>query len=422
MIKFYFEKDVGSHTKAQLVYLLNIWAKNRQVEVSFTESPDSALRIGRDDNSHFQLSESFVSSDPTRLVLNDQCRLEAANGKPDILATAFYMLNALQEYDSSNRDDLGRFPYTRSYQYRFKNAKENIVQQYFDTISQIAGLSPRKEKTRFLLSHDIDAVYGAVIEDGFNVLKKGRIDLFLQLLFNGTLGRPDWLNIDRIMKIESEYDCRSVFFWLVNKGRINSREKNADYTFGSKGIQQQFREVEKNGYESGLHKSISRESFREELLKYEKYGKTPVSSRYHYLKFSLPQAFVDIEESGLKLDATLGFAEEIGFRNSYGLPFNPFDVRTGKPFSFVEVPLHVMDTTYFLYKKYSVHEAEKDIFDFFERNRENCVIDILWHNNFFSNYKFKGYLDLYKKMLAYIRDNNFGTITLQEIIKNYSIN
>lgn len=418
MVKFYFEEDVGSHTKAQLVYLLNIWARNRQVEVSFAGSPDNALRIGPGDSNHFQLSSSFLS-DPTRLVLNDQCRIDAANGKPDILATAFYMLNALQEYDSSKRDDLGRFPYSSSYQYRFKNAKENIVQQYFDTISQTAGLSPRREKSRFFLSHDIDIVYGAVIEDGFNVLKKGRIDLFLQLVFNSVIGQPDWLNIDRIMKMESEHDCRSVFFWLVNKGKINSREMNADYTFGSNRIQQQFRMVEENGCENGLHKSISRESFREELLKY---GSAAISNRYHYLKFSLPQAFIDIEEGGLKLDASLGFAEDIGFRNSYGLPFNPFDFRTGKPFSFVEVPLHVMDRTCFQYKKYSAREAGKDIFDFFERNKENCVIDLLWHNNFLTHYKFKEYLDLYKKILAYIRDHNFSTITQQEIIKNYSIN
>ena len=37
-------------------------------------------------------------------------------------------------------------------------------------------------------------VNGAIFEDGFYVLKKGRIDLFLRMLFNIAMGRHEWLN------------------------------------------------------------------------------------------------------------------------------------------------------------------------------------------------------------------------------------
>jgi len=350
--------------------------------------------------------------------LNEQGLFNNNSRAPDYLASAFYMLNSVQEYYDQDKDDLNRFKYTNSYQFRLKNTKENRVQFCFDEISKIVGIPLRKEKSKFYLSHDIDSVYGAILEDGFNAIKRGRFDAFLKMLFNIAIGRPDWLNIDKIMKMESEYGCMSVFYWIVNKGRINKREVNADYSFQSKKIMRLFQQVQQNGYENGIHKSISNESFQQEITKF---GHLPLANRFHYLKFNLPQAYSEIDKSGIKLDASLGFAEDIGFRNSYGLPFNPYNFETGEPFSFVEVPLHIMDRTFFQYKKYSITKAHEEIFDFFEKNRENCVVSVLWHNNFFTNYKFKGYLGLYKKILEYIFENKFKTITNQEIISNYSI-
>lgn len=415
MIKVYIEKE-ALPVKPELSYLLKVWANAQHTDVTFVDNKDDAVTIGMSDDSTVQLSHGFdFSHQPP---LGNPGFITGDNDKPDYLATAFYMLNGVQEWNDNDRDELGRFKYANSYQFTWKNAKDNIVQRCFDEISKAIGLTPHSEKTHFFLTHDIDLVHGAIIEDGFNVLKKGRVDLFLKMLFNVAIGRPDWLNMDQIMKLESACDCRSVFFWIVNKGKINKREKNADYTFSSAAIQRHFNATANNGFENGLHKSISDESFEQEFVKF---GRKPFSNRYHYLKFNLPRAYYDIEDAGLQLDASLGFAEEPGFRNSYGRPFNPYNPQSQRPFSFVEVPLHIMDRTYFQYKKYDVAAAHKDIFDFFERNKTNAVISILWHNNFFTNYKFRGYLSLYKAILAYIRDGGFGTISQRDIVKRYSI-
>lgn len=408
--------DTLTSIRPELIFLVNCWAKNVQVDIKVSDSQDGAITLGKGKDSSFTISDHLLNNDLSRLVFTDFITDET--GKPDYFTSAFYLLNSTQEYTDQNPDELGRFKFSSSYQSRLRNPKQNLVQECFDEISKLARVQPKKEKTRFFLSHDIDAVNGAFLQDGFNVLKKGRIDLLLQIIFRTAIGKPDWLNIDKIMKMESEYDCKSVFFWIVNKGRVNKREENADYRFKSERIQKYFQLVEASGFENGIHKSISNESFADE---FKKYGQIPISNRYHYLKYSLPEAYHDIQEAGLKLDASVGFAEEIGFRNSYGLPFNPFDLKNKKPFSFVEVPLHIMDRTFFQYKKVNTEQAGKEIFDFFEKNKENCVLSVLWHNNFFTNYKFKGYLDLYKKILAYIKENNFTTISQEEIIKKYSI-
>jgi hypothetical protein len=403
----------------ELHYILKLWGINAGASVQFSGEDQDAIAIGTDTADRIQVSSSFATGHFLNATFNDKGKIvNPDTGHPDLLFTAFYLVNALQEHNDQDKDELGRFRYRNSLQFRLKNIQVNTVQHCFDKISELAGVTPKTFASRFFLSHDIDIVHGAIFEDGLNVLKKGRVDQFMKLLFNVALQKPDWLNMDKIMKMESEYDCKSVFYWIVNKGRINQREVNADYNFHSGPIQRNYKLVAQHGFENGLHKSISAETFQEEL---QKFGTTPDGNRYHYLKFSLPQAYHDLEQSGLKLDASLGFAEEIGFRNNYGLPFTPYNLRDRKPFTFVEVPLHVMDRTFFQYQKLSPKEAEKKIIAFFEKNKTNSVISILWHNNFFSEYKFKGYGALYKNLLAYIKENNHRSITQKEIIDQFSI-
>lgn len=412
MVTFYLSPEIAAH-QAPITYVLSVWSKHTRIPVAFFATPAGAITIGESANVPFYVSGGFQPEDFRDVTFSPEHMLVHANGKADVLRTAFYMLNTLQEYNDAQPDALGRFQYVNSYQRRLGIARENVVQRCFDALSTAVGVAPRKEKTHFMLSHDIDLVNRAVVEDGFNVLKKGRIDQFLAILMRVAMARPDWLNIDQIVKLESLYDCRSVFFWIVNRGGLN-----ADYTFHAPRIQRQREAVTAGGSENGLHKSISDDTLTQEL---QKYGPGATSNRYHYLKFHLPQAYHDIEAAGLKLDASVGFAEEAGFRNNYGLPFNPYNFETQKPFSFIEVPLHVMDRTYYQYKKFTPAQAEQDILGFFDQHRENCVLSVLWHNNFFTNYKFKGYLDLYKKILAYIRDNKLKTVSQQEIINQYSI-
>ena len=415
MITFQIDHELAT-VKPELEYVLKTWSKNSGFEFDVIDSGN--ISIGRSQDCHLQISKDFADRNFTQLKLNKDGLVEVESGKPDYIATVFYLINSVQEYNSNDLDELNRFKFINSYQCQLNNSENNIVQYCFDKISQAASLPVRNEKSSFFLSHDVDMVYGAWLEDGFNAIKKGRIDQFLLLMLNMAIGRPDWLNMDKITKLESEYDCKSVFYWLVNKGVLNKRERNSDYTFQSKPIQKQFKVIHERGFENGIHKSISQESFQEEI---KKFGTQPLGNRYHYLKFTLPEAYSSLEAAGLKLDASLGFAEQPGFRNNYGLPFNPYDFTKRKPHTFVEVPLHIMDRTFFQYQKSSLKDAESAILGFFEKNQRNCVLSVLWHNNFFTDFKFKGYQDLYKKILGYIRDNNFKTVSQKEIIQTFSI-
>jgi hypothetical protein len=421
MIAFHISDTAKAH-EPEIRYTLGLWAINQAHSIQFSQRREGAVSIGTSSDDQLRIAPNFsgpgMASRTSPFIRLDGGPADVFYpASIDLLASAFQMVNALQEYGTPEADELNRYQYKSSYQNRLGGAGDNLVQQCFNAINKVVSAPLKSAPTRFFLSHDIDIVYNAIVEDGYHVIRKGRFDLFLKMLFNLAIGRPEWLNMDKIMALESAQDCKSIFFWIVNKGRINRREENADYRFHSRPIQRQYAHVSSQGFENGLHKSLSRDSFREEFTKY---GNVPYANRYHFLKFRLPDAWHDIESAGLALDASLGFSAEMGFRNSYGLPFNPYNFVKRQSFSFVEAPLHIMDRTFFQYKKQSPEKAGIAIVDFFEKNKTNAVLSILWHNNFFTDYKFKGYLALYKRILTYISDNNFRTISAREVVQQYA--
>jgi hypothetical protein len=218
------------------------------------------------------------------------------------------------------------------------------------------------------------------------------------------------------MKIESEHDFKSTFYWLVNRGKLDARQTNADYDITSVKMKKYLSHIRENGFENGLHKSISNDSFKTEL---SKISQPVVGNRYHYLKFQLPQAWKAIEESGLQLDASLGFTEHYGFRNSYGYPFHPYNTATHDYYSFIEVPLTIMDGTFQRYMKIPVEKTADTIIAFLEKNSNDSLLSILWHNTFFSNYKYKGYLNEYRKILQYLYEMKFENINQSGILKEF---
>jgi hypothetical protein len=407
----------ASQVSQELRYVLMLLGINKNIRFDIQESSDLVNSIGTGAQNTYRISQQFAAGNFAS-EFSKSGFFELENGEPDYFGTAFFCLSCLQEYGEHGKDALGRFQYQHSHQFRNNTITRNIVQECFDGLAARIGISsPVRSSSEFFLSHDIDLVYGAIKEDGFNVIKKGRFDIFFKLLMNVAMGRPDWLNIDDIVKLESEYDCISTFYWIVKKGKEGKGLENADYKFNSSAIQRHVNFIRQHGFENGLHKSLSSSSFDCEIKEFKD---KPIGNRYHYLKFNLPAGFDVIEESGMKLDASLGFSEHWGFRNNYGLPYNPYCFKSRRPYTFVEVPLHIMDRTFFQ-RRMSLADVEKNIFDFFENNRWNCVISVLWHNNFFTEYKYKGYLSLYKKILVYIKENNLSTMSQSALIQKYNM-
>jgi hypothetical protein len=401
-------------------YTLQLAAFNRQVEFRFvTERTDAELLVSEEPDSDLFLHGTFYRSllkgdfnhkhhFPSSSIIHDE------TGRIDHLATIYYCSNSLQERADGVSDPLGRFKYESSYQARFDNVFLNLVQDTIDdlfrTHPKLSRMTVKDRPTRIFLTHDIDTVYGAWKEDGMRALRYGRIDKLFRLVVNILFRRPDWLNMDKIILLEEAAGVRSVFYWLLYKDRVN-----ADYDFRSRELQAMYQYVKHKGWESGIHKSMHGHPFSVELKRMPDEVR---SNRYHFLRFKVPAAYRELEQTGLQMDTSLGFTEQWGFRNSYGLPFMPYDQEGDRVFRVLEVPLHVMDRTFY---RDQVHASQASgmVIDWMEQNRKNCVFTFNFHNNFFYSFKYYGYTRFYTGLLKWMKESNVGCITEAELIREF---
>lgn len=346
-----------------------------------------------------------------------------ASGKPDFLSTSFFLLAYLQEYTDYVPDQYNRFPYQASVQHHFKCVEQNLVAHYFDALYASipklhSRITPKKHATGIFLSHDIDHAFGALRQNAPYLLKKGKIGALLQAMFNHYLRVPDQLLLNKIMDIEDAYDVRSVFFWMVNSGKGSRKIYNADYSIDDARVRKMQQTIQQRGWVNGLHKSVSRDTYSGEFDRLGAVAKR--INRNHYLLTELPGTFEHLQDAGVQLDATFGFPEVMGFRNSYGLPIKPFDVKRKKAYDFVEVPLHIMDTTLRYYQNCSSKQATNHILEFLSKHTDNAVISILWHNNYFFEAAEPGWVDAYKEVLQFIRDHQLQAILPDTILERYA--
>ena len=419
MLKIHIRKNTSYHYP--VFYTLLLIEKNRGIKFNFIDSADDADLVW--DHEHprneiirldfyYELARKNPDLSHRQLFKDEQFILDSNNRK-DLIATIFYMLNCLQEYSAgeNDQDTFGRFRYESSYQNRFSSIEKNLVQQYMDEFCEEKGIQGEKKPSAFFVSHDIDSIYGSLLQDGYWAIKNLHPAALLTILAGEISRRPHWKNMDRIMDINSDYDVKSTFFWLVNKGKGRQNIRNADYSIQKE--QSLLQMTKERGFVNGLHKSSMDMSFDEELAK----GKyIEPYNRYHFLNFLPSKHWPELSASPITFDASLGFAEHYGFRNSYGSAFQPFDIKNNRPFDFVEAPLIFMDTTLHKYMKMEKNKKAKTIIGFYESNPHNCLLSLLWHNTYFTDFKYGGFLAEYKKILSFIYENKIKSLTPAEII------
>lgn len=412
----------------QVKWTLNLIAKDQSFSYVLVDSTDADLRISLAPESDVQISEDLFNGIKQKkfdanLYFSNELIIRNKQGNEDYLSTIFYLVNAFQEYqlEDHKKDHYGRFPFKQSVQYRFdiveKNYVGELIARFMQSHPSLKKLVPKElSKSQIFLSHDIDSLYGSLYFDGKWALKHLNVGKMATIIWETVLRKPAWFNIDKIMNMHSLYDMKSTFFWILQQGKDQHGIKNGDYNIKSPKIINQINKIKDKGFQLGMHKSTMNTSFQQEK------DNLPIplkSNRYHFLKFNLPDAWEALETSKLKLDASLGFAECMGFRNSYGKPFQPYNLETNAAYSFLELPLHVMDGSFVYYQGIRDASVLNSIIQFIEKNKYNNVLSILWHNNELSEYFYKDMFENYKKLLAYLYEEKFETVQEDQLIKEY---
>ncbi len=333
----------------------------------------------------------------------------------DLLASSFYFLSGWHEYQQVQQKEFDRYCYHESLVYDLDIAHIPVVNYYFDILKRALEkfneekFNPGRSSlgsSALALTHDVDSLYSGWLEDGYAALKQGKIGSGIKIGIDRLMGKDTRFNLEEIAKYERQWNIRASYYFIARKGTFN-RLKHADYRLNEKKVQQQIDFLKEGGHEIGIHGSkgghIDLQTFQEELKQFN----SPVTGgRYHYLNFDIRHTPSLLDNAGLSYDTTLGFAEMIGFRNGITHPFYLFDLNMMQPTNVLEIPMVVMDAT--LRQQDYMGLDSSVAFSYVqpllqEISKFNGAVSILWHNGYFTDFKFAGWRDVLTQIIQFAR-------------------
>ncbi|MGY3087537.1 peptidoglycan/xylan/chitin deacetylase (PgdA/CDA1 family) [Hymenobacter sp. UYAg731] len=375
-----------------------------------------------------QLVPFFFDSQPAAPLLERRADRVVINA--DLISAAFYLLSGWQEYFTDERDRHGRFPYAASVQKQFDFVALPVVNYYFDVLKTAVEhvtsqpLQPRRwnctSPFAAFITHDIDNLRSAWKAPAKAALKQGQLLRFGQQVWQH-LTQPDaWDNLEAVADTVAEHGAASTFFILPELRKGTNGTPNADYALDT-ALRQRLHQLQQQGCEIGLHGSIGTSTEASRLNK-EMAALQPGSEglRFHYLCWDPRTTPALVEASGsCAYDSTLGFAEHFGFRNSYCLPFFPFNFSTGTACDFLEIPLNVMDATlhhpnYLQLQPEEVMPALRPMF--MEIERFGGVATVLWHNDHFDPANLVTGPQQFAEIMDYLQQRGAAFLTGSQIV------
>lgn len=340
----------------------------------------------------------------------------------DLLKSAFYLLSGYQESLPYKGDAEGRFSFADSIQKKFEFATFPLVNFYFEIVGNgLAEFCRRYDlaferrdiwdgrKFGFVLSHDVDRVDQYTIHELKLRLKQllrsgrdsGRFYLLIRSIIGLLRGENPYWNFEWMKKLEKTSGLNSVWYFLPR----HVLHRDAYYSFSEQRIKQLAASLLDAGDEIGLHGVYHARNdqnlFQQNLKEITALtGRPPAGVRQHWLSFKYPQTLRIIEKAGLKYDTSWAFADYAGWRNSFCLPFRPYDLEQDRMMNLWEVPLCVMDASLLEYQKLSTQQAFGIVDQMLQATRRfNGLFVLLWHNSFFDEYLNPGVVELYQKIL-----------------------
>lgn len=332
----------------------------------------------------------------------------------DLFSAIFFQLSRIEEYASKQKDKYGRFEAEFSENFKLGFLEKPIVNLWLEKLkeklkSQFPNIVFKNSTFSEIVTIDIDAAF-YFKEKGF----KRTIGGFLKSALN--LNFVEFL--DRILVLSNtKKDPNDIYNYLkaiFNKNKISIHVflLMADYGEMDKTINQQslafknslntlksFAEI---GIHPGWNSSTNHEIMQNEFRKFEQIiGFKPNISRQHYLKFTLPDTFLNLLDLGILKEYSLGYASKPGFRAGICSEFSFYDIISEKEIDLKIVPFAFMDGAFKHYENTNLENALQKM-----RGLKNEVKSVngtfvsLWHNESLSNYGiWKGWRNVFEKML-----------------------
>ena len=399
---------------ARIQYTFDFIFKMRGVEYILVESIDTFNDFqGAKLNYSKQKCSDGISFTPSGLLNEtgiwngnlDKVKIESVdclsfNGNKDLVASVFYVLTRMEEYNCYSYDDHDRFPFSHSILKKYEWVEQAVCDRWASyIIVDLLKVEVVKSKVEIIPTFDIDNTYAFKLKSGKRrALSKLKDVVKLDAkritkrksVENGEKDPYD--TFDKIIEVGKQFSGVKVFWLTASEG---SKDRNVP--IGNiqhrKLIKRVAQSVEVNihpSYGSFLNASqvMSERDGLESIT-----GSSIVRSRQHFLRFQLPKSYRDLIDAGIRNDYSMGFAENVGFRSGTARAHNWFDLERNEVTELTLHPFAYMDGTLLEYMSLTPEESKRRIQKLYaEIQNFGGDFIFLWHNETIGEYgKWKGW-------------------------------
>ena len=399
---------------ARIQYTFDFIFKMRGVEYTLVESIDTFNDFqGAKLNYSKQMCSDGISFTPSGLLNEtgiwngnlDKVKIESVdclsfNGNKDLVASVFYVLTRMEEYNCYSYDDHDRFPFSHSILKKYEWVEQAVCDRWASyIIVDLLKVEVVKSKVEIIPTFDIDNTYAFKLKSGKRrALSKLKDVVKLDAkritkrksVENGEKDPYD--TFDKIIEVGKQFSGVKVFWLTASEG---SKDRNVP--IGNiqhrKLINRVAQSVEVNihpSYGSFLNASqvMSERDGLESIT-----GSSIVRSRQHFLRFQLPKSYRDLIDAGIRNDYSMGFAENVGFRSGTARAHNWFDLERNEVTELTLHPFAYMDGTLLEYMSLTPEESKRRIQKLYaEIQNFGGDFIFLWHNETIGEYgKWKGW-------------------------------
>jgi len=324
----------------------------------------------------------------------------------DLPLSTLLTLSRFEETLPGPRDSHGRFSAFSSVAWREEFLHRPIVDEYGLALAQglsflLPGWRPPQRHLRVKLGHDVDEIgLPFSLRSTFgHALRRNRPDATIRDLFSLVTGIDTsyQMLLRRIVQLSLDCGLDSAVYWKAhNRGPYDS-----GYDPRHRRIASLICFFRAQGVEMGVHPSYESFDFpvrlRSEVVALRSLlGEQQLGGRQDYLRWS-PQSWVHWDSLGLAYDASVGFADHIGFRAGTAYPYRPWLLSQSREAQLLEIPLLAMDSTLQGYMKLKPDQALAKLRECIARCRSvGGLFTLVWHNTRLMEPRFAG---IYRTLL-----------------------
>jgi len=314
----------------------------------------------------------------------------------DLFNTLFFHISRYEEYyaPASENGQAGWLAENRHFLIQNNLHEYPVVDQLLVAFFEIVSGKKIEQKSTYSISHDVDILtrftpgYKFFRSLSATILQRRRWSQFMdsiiyyKKMIKGQANDP-YNYFATLLREEEVWKNKYIFMMTGGNTKYDNKYRIDDPT-----VKKIIQMAANRGYSLGLHPSYNA-GFEVDRFAAEQKNLANVSNqsiinnRQHWLRWSWKITPYLLEENGIAIDSTMGYSRHLGFRCGTGFPYQMYDFKNEKTFSWTEYPMAFMESSAIHQAQINEENLPQLMRNFLLNTRKNTHLMLNFHNSNF---------------------------------------